>query len=57
MEEKKLTPEEIDKIERNVETIFAIEGMEFTDEEKEMGRKYLAGEISLKEYQGHFLKK
>lgn len=57
MEENKLTPKEIDKIERNVGTIFAIEGMEFTDEEKEMGRKYLAGEITFEEYQGHFLKK
>lgn len=57
MVEKKFSKEEIERMERECETVFGIEGMEFTEKEKELGRKFYAGEITGDEYRAAFLKK
>ena len=57
MERKKLTPEEVERIIEDKKTIFAIEGMSFTDEELEMSRKFLLGEITKEEYEKSKFKK
>lgn len=53
MSEKKFTEEQIEKIIKEKETIFGIEGMSFSEEEKELTRKYLAGEITDEEYENY----
>lgn len=56
MEKKrKFSKEEAIEIEKDVETVFAIEGMEFTEEEKQAGIKFLAGEISFEEFRRMYL--
>lgn len=50
MKQRKLTPEEVQNEIENIKTVFAIEGMEFSDEELEMMKKFLSGEISKEEY-------
>lgn len=54
--ERKFSKEEAIQTMKNVETVFGIEGMEFTEEEKQAGIKYLAGEISLEEFREMYLK-
>ena len=54
--EKKFSKEEAIQTMKNVETVFGIEGMEFTEEEKQAGIRYLAGEISLEEFRGMYLR-
>lgn len=53
---KKFSKEEAIEIEKDVETVFAIEGMEFIEEERQIGIKFLTGEISLEEFRGMYLK-
>lgn len=50
MKQRKLTPEEVQNEIENIKTVYAIEGMEFSDEELEMMKKFLSGEISKEEY-------
>lgn len=54
--EKKLTNEEIEQAIKNRDAIWAIEGMYFTNEERELARKYLSGEISFEELKELMLK-
>ena len=53
--EKKFSKEEAIKVSKNVEAVFGIEGMEFTEEEKQAGIRYLAGEISFEEFRRMYL--
>ena len=53
---KKFSKEEAIETMKNIETVFGIEGMEFTEEEKQAGIKFLTGEISLEEFRGMYLK-
>lgn len=53
MAKQKLLKEEIEKKIKEKETIFGIEGMVFSEEEKELTRKYLAGEITDAEYENY----
>ena len=53
---RKFSKEEAIEIEKDVETVFAIEGMEFTEEERQAGIKFLTGEISLEEFRGMYLR-
>lgn len=53
--EKRFSKEEAIQTMKNVETVFGIEGMEFTEEEKQAGIRYLAGEISLEEFRRMYL--
>ena len=53
--EKKFSKEEAIKVSKNIEAVFAIEGMKFTEEEKQAGIKFLAGEISFEEFRGMYL--
>ena len=57
MEKRNLTPEEVQNEIDNIITVYAIEGMEFSDEEIEMMRKFLSGEISQEEYSAWGFKK
>lgn len=52
---RKFSKEEAIEIEKDIETVFAIEGMEFTEEERQIGIKFLAGEISFEEFRGMYL--
>lgn len=52
---KKFSKEEAIETMKNIETVFGIEGMEFTEEEKQAGIRYLAGEISLEEFRRMYL--
>lgn len=52
---KKFSKEEAIQAMKNIETVFGIEGMEFTEEEKQAGIRYLAGEISLEEFRRMYL--
>lgn len=52
---RKFSKEEAIEIEKDVETVFAIEGMEFTEEERQAGIKFLTGEISFEEFRGMYL--
>lgn len=53
--EKRFSKEEAIETMKNIETVFGIEGMEFTEEEKQAGIRYLAGEISLEEFRRMYL--
>ncbi len=53
--EKKFSKEEAIQTMKNIETVFGIEGMEFTEEEKQAGIRYLAGEISFEEFRRMYL--
>ena len=53
--EKRFSKEEAIQTMKNIETVFGIEGMEFTEEEKQAGIRYLAGEISLEEFRRMYL--
>lgn len=57
MEQSELTPEEVQNEIENIKTVYAIEGMEFSDEELEMMKKFLSGEISKEEYSAWGLKR
>lgn len=52
---KKFSKEEAIQTMKNIETVFGIEGMEFTEEEKQAGIKFLMGEISFEEFRGMYL--
>lgn len=57
MKEKKLTTEEIDEAIEDTKAIWGIEGMGMKEEEEKLHRAYLAGELTKKEYEAHFIKR
>lgn len=55
--EKKLSEEQIENIINDTETSFSIEGMSLTEENKEVGRKILSGEMDVDSYVKDYIEK